>query len=111
MRALLRLMSTGDVDMREKVVHAVHVLLANNPRALKVFQEKAMELEKLRKIEERLEEMSKVGVDKVRWGKDQDWREYVDEMAEVIKQVEETVKDEKPGMLGDAKSKRTKDEL
>jgi hsp70-interacting protein len=111
MRALLRLMSTGDVDMREKVVHAVHALLAKNPRALKVFKEKAMELEKLRKIEERLEDLSKVGVDKKSGGNDKDWQKYMDEIVEISKQVEETVKGENPGMLGDAKGNRTKDEL
>jgi hsp70-interacting protein len=110
-KALLRLMSIGDLDMREKVVHTVHALLAKNPRALKVFEEKAMELEKLRKIEERLEDLSKAGIDEKSGGNDKDWQKSMDEMVEVIEQVGETVKGEKPGMLGDAKGKRTKDEL
>ncbi|GAQ91535.1 hypothetical protein KFL_008020050 [Klebsormidium nitens] len=112
MSAMLRFMATGDVDMREKVMRAAHAMLANNPGGLKVFGEKAEELEKLRRIEERLAEMSKVGESEESGEGDREWQEYVNEMTEVIKQVGETVKDEEPPpMLGAAKGGRTKDEL
>lgn len=112
MSAMLRFMATGDVDMREKVMRAVHAMLANNPGGWKLFGEKAEELEKLRRIEERLEEMSKVGESEESGEGDREWQEYVHEMTEVIRQVGETVKDEEPPpMLGAAKGGRTKDEL